>query len=69
MQEDADRLSNVIIFDEAPGGGTRVQSYGIGYSDSPEYDQLMNFFIKANESLYENLRAYLETDTRVDWDQ
>ena len=69
MQEDADRLSNVVIFDEAPGGGTRVQSYGIGYSDSPEYDQLMSFFIKANESLYENLRAYLETDTRVDWDQ
>lgn len=67
MQEDAERLSNVILFDEIADGVTRIQSYGIGYTDAPEYDQLMGFFIKANEGLYENLRAYLETGTRVEW--
>jgi uncharacterized protein YndB with AHSA1/START domain len=69
MQEDADKLSNVILFDEVADGVTRIQSFGIGYTDAPEYDQLMSFFIKANESLYENLRAYLETGARVDWGQ
>ena len=69
MQEDAERLSNVILFDETTDGVTRIQSYGIGYTDAPEYDQLMGFFIKANESLYESLRAYLETGARVEWGQ
>ena len=69
MQEDADRLSNVILFSETEGGFTRIQSFGIGYTDAPEYDQLMGFFIKANEGLYENLRAYLETGARVEWSQ
>lgn len=48
---------------------TRVRSFGIGCTDAPEYDQLMNFFIKANESSYENLRAYLETGARTQWNQ
>ena len=69
MQEDADKLSNVILFDEVAEGITRIQSFGIGYTDAPEYDQLMNFFIKANESLYQNLKIYLETGSRVDWGQ
>lgn len=69
MQEDAERLSNVILFDEIANGVTRIESYGIGYSDAPEYDQLMSFFIKANEGLYQNLRAYLETGARVEWGQ
>ena len=69
MQEDAEKLSNVILFDEIADGVTRIQSYGIGYTDAPEYDQLMSFFIKANEGLYENLRAYLETGARVEWGQ
>lgn len=69
MQEDAEKLSNVILFDEVADGVTRIQSYGIGYSDAPEYDRLMTFFIKANESLYENLRTYLETGARVEWEQ
>ena len=67
MQKDAEKLSNVILFDEIADGVTRIQSFGIGYTDAPEYDQLMNFFIKANEGLYRNLRAYLETGTRVQW--
>ena len=69
MQEDAEKLSNVILFDEIANGVTRIQSFGIGYTDAPEYDQLMGFFMKANETLYENLRAYLETGTRFEWGQ
>lgn len=69
MQEDAEKLTNVILFDEPTDGITRIQSYGIGYTDAPEYDELMGFFIKANEGLYKNLRAYLETGARVEWGQ
>lgn len=69
MQEDAEKLSNVILFDEIADGVTRIQSYGIGYTNAPEYDQLMNFFIQANEGLYRNLGAYLETGARVNWSQ
>ena len=29
----------------------------------------MGFFIKANEGLYQNLKAYLETGTRTQWGQ
>ncbi len=67
MQDDAERLSNVILFDEIEDGVTRIQSFGIGYSDAPEYDQLMSFFMKANEGLYQNLGAYLETGARGEW--
>jgi uncharacterized protein YndB with AHSA1/START domain len=69
MQEDAEKLSNVVLFDEIADGVTRIESFGIGYTDAPEYDQLMGFFIKGNESLYQNLRGYLETGARVDWGQ
>jgi len=69
MQEDAEKLSNVILFDELANDVTRIQSFGIGYTDAPEYDQMMSFFIKANESLYQNLKTYLETGARVEWGQ
>jgi hypothetical protein len=69
MQKDAEKLSNVVVFDEISDGITRIQSFGIGYTDAPEYDQMMSFFIKANESPYQNLRTYLETGSRVDWGQ
>ena len=69
MQRDAEKLTNVVLFDKVADGVTRIQSFGIGYSDAPEYEQLMSFFIQANESLYQNLRAYLETGARVEWGQ
>ncbi len=69
MQADAEKLTNVVLFEELADGVTRIQSFGIGYTDAPEYDQLMSFFISANESLYEKLRAYLETGARAEWDQ
>lgn len=69
MKKDADKLSNVILFESTGPNTTRIQSFGIGYTDSPELEQLMGFFIKANEGLLENLKAYLETGTRTEWNQ
>ena len=69
MKRDADRLSNVILFESTGPNTTRIQSFGIGYTDSPELQQLMSFFIKANEGLLGNLREYLESGTRVAWNQ
>ena len=61
MKQDADRLSNVILFDQISAEWTRIRSFGIGYGDSPEYEDLMQFFISANESLFEKLKRYLES--------
>jgi hypothetical protein len=69
MKKDAGKLSNVILFESTGPNTTRIQSFGIGYTDSPELQQLMSFFIKANEGLLGNLRAYLESGTRTEWDQ
>ena len=69
MQVDAEKLSNVVLFDEVGDGVTRIQSFGIGYTDAPEIQEMMGFFIEANESSYRNLRAYLETGARVEWGQ
>lgn len=62
LKADADRLSNVILFDELGPDRTRVRSYGIGYADKPEYDQLLTFFSEANERLYQKLVDVLEAD-------
>ena len=39
---------------------TRILSYGVGYRDTPTYEELLEFFIPANEGLYRNLKAFLE---------
>jgi uncharacterized protein YndB with AHSA1/START domain len=69
MQKDADKLSNVVLFETNGPNETQVQSFGIGYSDTPEYQQLLNFFIPANEALLKNLKAYVETNQRFDWSE
>ena len=69
LKQDGDKLANVISFRETDAGQTRIESYGVGYSNSPEYDSLMQFFIEANESLFRNLIQYLETGERVTWTQ
>ncbi len=51
---------NVIVFEPLDGGRTRIQSYGVGYRDSPAYDELMKFFIPANEGLFKKLKEHLE---------
>ena len=51
---------NVILFDDLGEGRCRIRSYGIGYQDDPAYDELMKFFMQANDSLYETLIQKLE---------
>ncbi len=61
MQEDAEHLMNVIVFEAMGENRTRVLSYGVGYRDQPAYEKLMDFFIGANEGLFQKLKDYLET--------
>lgn len=64
MKEDADHLTNVIVFDPVDDRSTRIESYGIGYGAGsgfgPEYEKLLGFFAKANRGLYEKLKTHLE---------
>jgi len=60
MQEDADHLMNVIVFEALGAGRTKILSYGVGYRDSVAYNELMGFFVPANEGLFQVLKDYLE---------
>ncbi|MEZ4651029.1 MAG: SRPBCC domain-containing protein [Candidatus Eisenbacteria bacterium] len=60
MKQDAGRLMNVIVFETPDEGTTRVLSYGVGYHKDPAYDELMGFFIPANEGLLRKLKEILE---------
>ncbi|MFT6042532.1 MAG: hypothetical protein ACI9C2_002715 [Gammaproteobacteria bacterium] len=60
MKEDAQNLMNVIVFEDLAGEATRILSYGTGYRDSEEYAALMDFFIPANEGLFQVLKQQLE---------
>ncbi len=65
FQADAQRMYNVILFEPLPEGGTRVVSFGLGYRDTPEHRQILDFFEQANEGLYAKLRAYVEHGERA----
>ncbi len=60
MRQDEGRLMNVIVFESLGDERTRILSYGVGYRDLPAYQDLMEFFIPANEGLFRKLKAYLE---------
>ncbi len=60
MKQDADNLMNVIVFTPLGEKSTRIESYGVGYRKSKAYDQLMKFFIPANEGLFRKLKQVLE---------
>ena len=60
MKQDGDKLTNVILFEALSPTQTRIESYGIGYGTSPEYEELLQFFVTANESLYVELKRALE---------
>ena len=60
MKEDAENLMNVILFEPLGESETRIRSYGVGYSDRPAYNELMEFFIPANEGLLLKLKQHLE---------
>ena len=60
MQQDAERLTNVILFEALSPTRTRIESYGLGYGDRPEYEGLLGFFLEANRGLYATLKDVLE---------
>ena len=60
MKKEAKDFYNVIYFHEVDKNKTKVESYGIGYKNTPKYLELMNYFIPANEGLLNNLIKYLE---------
>jgi len=60
MKQDGERLTNVILFEALSPARTRVESYGVGYGTSPEYADLLEFFVSANKSLYLELKRQLE---------
>lgn len=60
MKKEADDFYNIMYFMESGDGRVKVQSFGIGYKNTPKYLQLMNFFIPANEKTLMNLIKYLE---------
>jgi uncharacterized protein YndB with AHSA1/START domain len=60
MKADEGKLMNVIVFDALGDAVTRIRSYGVGYRDLPAYDDLMEFFIPANEGLFQKLKEHLE---------
>lgn len=62
MQEDSDRLMNLVLFEPTADGGSKVISYGLGYRDNEEYRGLLGFFDQANQALYGKLAEYLEGD-------
>ena len=65
MKQDAGNLMNILVFEPHGKSRTRVLSYGVGYRDTPEYENLLNFFIPANEGLYQKLINYLEQGKRA----
>ena len=60
MKVDAKRLMNVLVFEKHGPNRTHVISYGVGYGDSPVYENLLKFFVPANEGLYRKLKKLLE---------
>jgi len=65
MKKESQGFYNVIYFKEISKNETRVESYGIGYKNTPKYLSLMKFFIKGNEHSYLNLINYLENGVKV----
>lgn len=43
-----DRLTNVVEFEPLSDGRTRITSWGLGYGDGPEWDQMIDFFTRGN---------------------
>ncbi|QDU69332.1 SRPBCC family protein [Engelhardtia mirabilis] len=60
MKQDAGNLMNVIVFEPKGDDRTKILSYGVGYRDSQAYRDLMEFFIPANEGLFQVLKDHLE---------
>ena len=54
------QMYNVVTFEQIGDEKTKLVSYGVGYKDSPELQQMLQFFVKANEDSYQSLLDYVE---------
>jgi hypothetical protein len=60
MKEDEKALFNIIEFQSLNSKKTKIVSYGIGYKNNKKYQNLMKYFIEANEQTSLKLISYLE---------
>lgn len=60
MKEDEKNLYNIITFDEIYPGYVKITSHGIGYRNNQQYQQLMAYFVQANEQTQLKLIEYVE---------
>ncbi len=68
LQRDAKNLYSVVLFESLGPKKTRITSYALGYTDSPELRQMLKFFEQANHGLYKKLIASLEPHQETDSD-
>lgn len=61
MKDREEHLYNVVTFQPLANGGTKLVSYGTGYKDTPELQQMLKFFLQANETALKQLVSYVET--------
>lgn len=54
------QMYNVITFERIDDERTKLTSFGVGYKDSPELQEMLQFFVKANEDSYQSLLDYVE---------
>jgi hypothetical protein len=66
MKDDSKNFYNVIYFTEIDKQHTLVESYGIGYRDTPKYRELLNFFLPANAGTFIKLIDYLEKGIKAE---
>lgn len=63
LKSEQDRMFNVVVFDALSDNRTRVESYGLGYTDNQKHRDLMDFFVAANEQHMIALKNYVEQTT------
>ncbi len=59
LKDQEKRMYNIVTFEETKTG-TKMVSYGTGYTNSPEMQNLLKFFVSANEMTFKKLIQYLE---------
>ena len=60
LKEQEKRLFNIVTFERLGDNKTKVTSIGIGYKDTPELQNLLKFFVPANEETLQHLIDYVE---------
>lgn len=60
MKEHEADFYNIIEFNETDTGRTQIISYGLGYKNSDQFNQMIGFFAKGNLNSYQKLINLLE---------